>query len=130
MSASLSSSAGVVWERSGIVWETGHPDGELVPRTPSSKRYVLRKKPPGDLLSPTAHAIEREFRVLAALGKHNASLPGTIRHQDAVPVPAVYCLCEDKSIVGTNFYVMEFVEGRIFSDPRMIQLPKHERREW
>jgi aminoglycoside phosphotransferase (APT) family kinase protein len=55
---------------------------------------VLRKKPPGSLLSSTAHAVEREFRVLDALGKNTN-----------VPVPKVYLLCEDNSILGTPFYV-------------------------
>lgn len=97
-------------------------------------RYVLRKKPPGDLLSPTAHAVEREYRILSCINKHNASLDASkyngdvTRHPDAVPVPKVFCLCEDKSVVGTNFYVMEFVEGRIFTDSRMLEIPKEERK--
>ena len=90
---------------------------------------MLRKKPPGELLSETAHAVEREYRILKALGTYTASLPGGSNHPDAVPVPKVYCLCEDKAIVGTNFYVMEFVEGRIFADYRMLELPKKERVE-
>lgn len=102
----------------------------------TGKRYVLRKKPPGDLLSPTAHAVEREYRILSCLNKHNASLDcsakeyggDTTKHPDAVPVPQVYCLCEDKSILGTNFYVMEFVAGRIFSDVRMLEIPDKEER--
>ncbi|EXJ75354.1 aminoglycoside phosphotransferase [Cladophialophora psammophila CBS 110553] len=65
-------------------------------------RYVLRKKPPGPLLSQTAHNVEREYRVLRALEKTD------------VPVPKVYCLCTDPSIIGTIFYVMEFLDGRIF----------------
>lgn len=48
-------------------------------------------------------------------------------HPDSVPVPQVYCLCEDKSVVGTNFYIMEFVAGRIFTDVRMLDIPKEER---
>ena len=54
----------------------------------------MRKKPPGQLLSKTAHAVEREFRVLDALGKSSD-----------VPVPKVYALCEDNSVLGTPFYV-------------------------
>ena len=62
--------------------------------TDSKKRkYVLRKKPPGKLLSKTAHAIEREYQVLAALAKTD------------VPTPKVYCLCEDNHVLGTPFYV-------------------------
>ncbi|KAH9305547.1 hypothetical protein KI387_009951, partial [Taxus chinensis] len=66
------------------------------------KRYVLRKKPPGKLLK-SAHAIEREFQVFAALGKYSE-----------VPVPKVFCLCTDIDVIGTPFYIMEYLEGRIF----------------
>ena len=66
--------------------------------TSGDRRYVLRKKPPGTLL-PTAHAIEREYRVYRAL-------EGT-----DVPVPKAYLLCEDASIIGTAFYVMDYVAG-------------------
>ncbi|KAI5817153.1 phosphotransferase enzyme family domain protein [Pyronema omphalodes] len=68
-------------------------------------QYVLRKKPPGTLLNPTAHAVEREYRVLAALTP------------TSVPVPNAIILCEDVSIIGTPFYIMDFVGGRIFSNP-------------
>ncbi|KAK1996214.1 phosphotransferase enzyme family protein [Colletotrichum falcatum] len=70
-------------------------------------RFVLRKKPPGRLLSKAAHKVEREHRIIAALGPTD------------VPVPRAYCLCEDDSVVGTPFYVMEFLDGRIFEDPTM-----------
>lgn len=103
-------------------------------------RYVLRKKPPGTLVSPTAHAVEREYRVLKALGEHNAKLPGNpgtgpqdderLKHPDAVPVPKVYVLCEDESIIGTPWYIMQFVEGRIFEDVRLISMSKQERALW
>ncbi|XP_021898380.1 probable acyl-CoA dehydrogenase IBR3 isoform X2 [Carica papaya] len=73
----------------------------------SVKRYVLRKKPPGKLLE-SAHAVEREFQVLRALGEHTQ-----------VPVPRVFCLCTDPSVIGTAFYIMEFLEGRIFLDPKL-----------
>jgi aminoglycoside phosphotransferase (APT) family kinase protein len=69
-------------------------------------RYVLRKKPGGVLL-PSAHAIEREYRVIRALQDTN------------VPVAPGICLCEDASVIGTPFYVMAFVEGRIFWDPTL-----------
>lgn len=93
-------------------------------------KYVLRKKPPGDLLSPTAHAVEREHKVITALGKHNETLKGGKDHKDAVPVPKTFCLCTDESVIGTPFYVMEFVQGRIFSDIRMLQISKKERIQW
>jgi len=70
------------------------------------RRYVLRRKPPGHLL-PSAHAIEREFRVMSALA-------GT-----DVPVAKTYALCEDAGVIGTAFYVMEYVEGRILWDPTL-----------
>jgi aminoglycoside phosphotransferase (APT) family kinase protein len=81
--------------------------------TPSA-HYVLRRKPFGELL-PSAHAIEREFRVMRAL------------RESSVPVPAVHLLCEDPSIVGTPFYVMDFVTGRMFADSRMPGISKAER---
>jgi aminoglycoside phosphotransferase (APT) family kinase protein len=71
-----------------------------------STRYVLRKKPPGTLLK-SAHAIEREYRVIKALAAAG------------FPVPHVHFLCEDPSIVGTPFYIMDYVEGRIFWDPAL-----------
>jgi aminoglycoside phosphotransferase (APT) family kinase protein len=82
--------------------------------TAASGRYVLRKKPAGQLL-PSAHAVEREYRVIS-------SLSGT-----GVPVAAARCLCEDTSVIGTAFYVMDFVEGRIFWDPRLPGLTPVER---
>ena len=71
-------------------------------------KYVMRKKPPGKLLSQTAHAIEREYRIIKAVGEHTD-----------VPVPKVYCLCTDEAVLGTPFYVMQFIQGRIFADIRM-----------
>ena len=70
---------------------------------------VLRKKPPGELL-PSAHAVEREYRIMRALD-------GT-----GVPVPQVLGLCEDATVVGTPFFVMRFVSGRIFWDPTLPEL--------
>ncbi|KAG5981418.1 hypothetical protein E4U55_002951 [Claviceps digitariae] len=64
----------------------------------------MRKKPPGKLVSKTAHQVEREYRVLHALEKTD------------VPVPKTYCVCEDDSIIGTPFYIMEFLDGRIIED--------------
>ena len=81
----------------------------------AERRVVLRKKPPGALL-PTAHQVEREFRILAAL----AGSP--------VPVPEVLALCEDDAVIGTAFYVMTHVDGRIFTDPRLPGLEPESRR--
>lgn len=63
------------------------------------RQYVLRKKPPGKLVSQTAHAVEREYRIIDALGK-----------EGSVPVPKVYALCLDNIVLGTPFYVMEYLK--------------------
>ncbi|MCC6948009.1 MAG: phosphotransferase family protein [Bradyrhizobiaceae bacterium] len=68
-----------------------------------ARKYVLRRKPPGKLL-PSAHAVDREFKVLSAL------------YPQQFPVPQPLLLCEDESITGTTFYVMAFVDGRVFWD--------------
>jgi aminoglycoside phosphotransferase (APT) family kinase protein len=94
----------------------------------SKKRYVLRKKPAGRLISNTAHQIEREYTMLRALHQHNVN-PSTPRDR-VVPVPEPFILCEDKDVIGTPFYVMEFLDGRIFTDTRMLQVPPQDRREW
>ncbi len=78
------------------------------------RRYVMRKKPPGALLK-SAHQIEREYRVMKALA-------GT-----GVPVPAMHLLCEDEAIIGTSFYIMDFLEGRIFRDPQLPCMAREER---
>jgi aminoglycoside phosphotransferase (APT) family kinase protein len=76
--------------------------------------YVLRRKPLGDVL-PSAHAVDREFRVLSAIS-------GT-----GVPVPRVYALCTDNEVIGSFFYVMELVPGRVFWDPRLPALAPDDR---
>ena len=68
-------------------------------------KYVMRKKPPGKLLSKTAHQVDREYRIIKALQSTD------------VPVPEAIALCEDDSIIGTSFYIMSFLDGRIFPDP-------------
>lgn len=80
----------------------------------AGRNYVLRKKPAGELL-PSAHAVDREYRVMKAL-------EGT-----DVPVARVLCYCGDASVIGTPFYVMEFVAGRIFWDPALPELPAVQR---
>jgi len=79
------------------------------------RRYVLRRKPPGKLL-PSAHAVDREYRVITAL-----------RDTD-VPVARSHALCLDEAIIGTAFYIMDYVEGRIFWDPTLPELVPVERR--
>ncbi len=76
--------------------------------------YVLRKKPPGKLL-PRAHEVEREHRVMSAL-----------RDTD-VPVPRMRLMCNDESVIGTAFFVMDYVPGRIFHDPALPGSPPADR---
>lgn len=81
----------------------------------NGEKYVLRKKPPGLLLSQTAHRIEREYQILKAL-----------EYTD-VPVPKVYCFCDDSTIIGSPFYIMEFLDGRIFEDPWLPNIDARDR---
>lgn len=78
------------------------------------RRYVMRKKPPGKLL-PSAHAVDREFRVISALAKTD------------VPVAKTVAFCDDDTVIGTAFYVMEHVEGRVFRDPTLPGMAPAER---
>ncbi|GAB7549048.1 phosphotransferase family protein [Cupriavidus sp. 8B] len=79
-----------------------------------SGRYVLRRQPLGELLK-SAHAVDREFRILTALS-------GT-----AVPVARPYHLCVDRDVIGSMFYVMSFEDGRIFWNPALPELPRPDR---
>ncbi len=78
------------------------------------RRYVLRRKPPGKLL-PSAHAVEREFRVISAL------------YAQGFPVAEPVLLCDDASVAGTSFYVMGHVEGRVVWEPHMPGAASSER---
>jgi aminoglycoside phosphotransferase (APT) family kinase protein len=78
------------------------------------QRYVLRRKPPGKLL-PSAHAVDREYRVIRALAGSD------------VPVARALALCEDDAVIGTAFYVMEYVAGRVYWDPQLPELAREER---
>ncbi len=80
----------------------------------ASGDYVLRRKPVGDLLQ-SAHSVDREYRVLKALGTTD------------VPVPRVFALCEDDAVLGSAFYVMEYVPGRIYFDPLLPDVPADHR---
>ncbi|MCW8195943.1 phosphotransferase [Proteobacteria bacterium 005FR1] len=93
----------------------GQSNPTFLVQTPETN-YVLRRKPPGQLMK-SAHAVDREFRVLAALADTD------------VPVPAVYHLCEDDSVIGSMFYLMEYKQGRIFWDPALPELTPEERRQ-
>lgn len=82
--------------------------------TTAKARYVLRKKPSGKLLK-SAHQVEREYKVMTAL-------------QDSqVPVPRTYLLCEEDEVIGTPFFVMEYVEGRVLLDTFLPSFTPHER---
>lgn len=90
--------------QSNPTYRLGSPGGE----------YVLRRKPPGKLL-PSAHAVDREYRIITALAR------------TPVPVPRTYALCEDDSVIGTAFFIMEWVEGRVVADPLLPGLSPDER---
>lgn len=86
--------------------------------TTPTQRFVMRSKPgPVERLLPSAHAIEREFRIMRALGAQG------------LPVPQMHLLVEDESVIGRAFYVMEHVEGRIFWNPTLPELGPTERGE-
>ena len=78
------------------------------------RRFALRRKPPGKLL-PSAHAVDREYRVIKAL------------HPTGFPVARPHVLCEDESVIGTAFYVMDYVEGRVLWDPSLPGMTRGER---
>jgi aminoglycoside phosphotransferase (APT) family kinase protein len=82
--------------------------------TAGARRFALRRKPPGKLL-PSAHAVDREYRVMAALA-------GT-----DVPVPKTYALCDDAEVIGTAFFLMDYVEGRVLWDPTLPELTPAQR---
>ena len=84
-------------------------------RVADGQRFVIRKKPPGKLL-PKAHQIDREYKVMDALA-------GT-----GVPVPKMIALCEDADVIGADFFVMEFVDGRIIKPPTLETLAAGDRR--
>jgi aminoglycoside phosphotransferase (APT) family kinase protein len=90
-----------------------NPTYQLV--TPG-KKYVLRRKPPGKLL-PSAHAVDREYKVISALGP------------TGFPVARTYGLCTDDSVIGTWFYVMDMVEGRVLWDQTLPKYSPQQRRE-
>ncbi len=94
-------------------FEGGQSNPTFLLKTPE-REYVMRKKPPGVLL-PSAHAVEREYRIMSALQNTD------------VPVARTYCLCEDADVIGTPFYIMEKVEGRIFRQPELPGVDPKER---
>jgi aminoglycoside phosphotransferase (APT) family kinase protein len=80
------------------------------------RRYALRRKPPGKLL-PSAHAVDREFKVISAL------------YPTGFPVAKPLVLCEDESVIGTMFYVMDCVDGRVLWDPALPGMTREQRAE-
>ena len=81
----------------------------------NGQQYVLRKQPPGKLVSKTAHRVDREYRVMSALAQTDA------------PAPKTYCYCDNNDIIGKPFYIMEFVKGRVFQNVLLPEVPKEER---
>jgi aminoglycoside phosphotransferase (APT) family kinase protein len=88
--------------------------GQSNPTYKIDDKYVLRRKPPGKLL-PSAHAVDREYRVIKAL------------FETGFPVARPHVLCEDESVIGTAFYVMDFVAGRVLWDPALPGMTREER---
>ncbi|MCZ6829147.1 MAG: phosphotransferase [Gammaproteobacteria bacterium] len=103
---------------SGQIVAEKFPGGQSNPTfklTAGEQQYVLRRKPPGELLK-SAHAVDREYKVISAL-------------QDTdVPVAKTFCLCEDEDIIGSIFYVMEYMDGRVFWDSALPELDSNEAR--
>jgi aminoglycoside phosphotransferase (APT) family kinase protein len=94
----------------------GQSNPTFLLKTPGA-RYVMRAKPaPAAKLLPSAHAVDREYRVITALGGAG------------VPVPRTFALCEDEAVIGRAFYVMDFVDGRVLWDQSLPDLDRDERR--
>jgi len=89
----------------------------------STHQLVLRRKP-SKVAHKSAHALDREYAVLSALAKHNTSCPP----DKDVPVPRVVAYCSDAAVLGAEFYLMEYVRGRIYTDPSMPGLSKDDRK--
>lgn len=99
-------------------WVRQFPGGQSNPTyllTTPQRRYVLRRKPPGNLL-PSAHAVDREYRVMRALAD-----------QTDVPVARPLLLCQDPTVIGTEFFLMDYVEGRTLWDPSLPEVPRERR---
>lgn len=94
-------------------FQRGQSNPTYLLTTPVSN-FVLRRKPEGNLLK-SAHAVDREYRVQAALC------------ETSVPVPKMHLLCQDESIIGSDFYIMEHIEGQNFNEPTLDELPVNSR---
>jgi aminoglycoside phosphotransferase (APT) family kinase protein len=95
-------------------FDGGQSNPTFLLRTPR-RNYVLRRRPPGNLL-PSAHAVDREYRVMSAL------------HQAGFPVPQAFALCLDEDVIGSIFFVMAAVEGRVFWNQQLPDLDRGDRR--
>jgi len=102
------------WDRLSVSQLVGGQSNPTFLLTAGAHRYVLRTRPPGSLLR-SAHAIDREYRVLNAL------------RNTGVPVPYSHLYCDDGDILGTDFYVMDYVPGRVFRNPLLPELSPSER---
>jgi aminoglycoside phosphotransferase (APT) family kinase protein len=92
---------------------TGQSNPTFLLETPGG-RYVMRKKPTGTLLQ-SAHQVEREYRIIRALADSD------------LPVPRTHLLCEDAGVIGTAFFIMDYVPGRIMTDPLLLDQTRDER---
>jgi aminoglycoside phosphotransferase (APT) family kinase protein len=105
------------WSVSQFGWGQSNPTYKITLKKIDQSQqyhYVLRKKP-RRIAHKSAHALHREYQVLSALRDHTF----LITSEKAVPIPRVYAYCSDISILGTEFYIMEYVEGYIFTDPAL-----------
>jgi aminoglycoside phosphotransferase (APT) family kinase protein len=103
---------------SGTLTAEKFPGGQSNPTfllSDGNSQWVLRRKPPGELLA-SAHAVDREYRVLSALADTD------------VPVARTWLLCEDESVIGSMFYVMEYLDGRVFWDPKLPEIDSPDER--
>jgi aminoglycoside phosphotransferase (APT) family kinase protein len=90
-------------------------------------KLVLRRKP-NKIAHPSSHATHREYRVLESITKYNHQLENDGQTDKTIPIPHPYAYCKDSSVIGSEFYIMKFVEGRIFVDPRMPSIVSKEER--
>lgn len=94
--------------------------------TISSYKFVLRKKP-NKVAHKSAHALHREYRVLQAIQTYNQDLQKANKQKLQIPVPKTFAYCTDEKVIGAEFYLMEFVKGRIFVDPSLPDMDSVDR---
>jgi aminoglycoside phosphotransferase (APT) family kinase protein len=101
----------------------------IIKRDPNRvEKLVLRRKP-NKIAHKSAHALHREFRVLESIARYNERVQYTSDGIDrTIPIPHPYAYCKDASVIGAEFYIMKFVEGRVFVDPRMPSMASREER--